>query len=1211
MMKCKIKLLLLTAAAAVFSTASCNNQPDGFPVRTGSSGIQESMIDRPLRYRPDGDSYVIENGKLSFNRSLYGSNTAFRVVGGDRPEFMLFGSGKDGLLKLGIKNGDSGKWIEKAERIITRYTPGRLTYSISDPLLGSGTLVIAVLASYQSEKMLIEISTLGNPDGQLVLMFGSASGHRFSRNGDWNTEPVESFQFKADECKANRYEIDGSRFTLFYTARGKYKQVQGVFPASASLKVADLTKRDNPATLWSSSAAEAPVLAALYSLSSEKVNYLSFEVFSDQSGNSSSSDLARQFQEAENSREKIAGRILVDTPDEFMNPIGGAWAIAADGCWQDPTWLHGAIGWRTRLNGWRVGYTGDVLGWHDRARTHFTAYNKSQVTEPATGLILPGKKENLAREAKDTLSMLYSSGYISPDPNGKFRMLHYDMNLVYIDALLWHLLWTGDQQFARQSWPVIESHLAWEKRCFDSHNESLYDAYCCIWASDALQYSGGQVTHSSAYNYRANKMAAMLAERLGYDPLPYAREAARIRDNMNNVLWLPQKGVYAEFKDRLGNRMLHENPALWSIYHTIDSEVPDEFQAYMMTRYVDNEIPKFPLRGENVPSGLYTLSTSNWHPYFWSINNVVFAEVAHTALAYWQANRVEDAYNLWKANLVDYMYMGSVPGNVGQVSFYDAARGEVYSDFSDAVGIGSRALVEGLFGIVPDAINGELLIRPGIPASWEKAELKTSYIDYRFERNDSTETYYIKQSFPKNMKVKLIARAFADSVQSVKLNGRDIGFTPVTKVGFPALSLVTPTNESVQKIEIVWAGKGFSEKPPVDLVLTESDMELTFENKTILELKDPQSAFRSSSFDSLHMKAALTTVTGNYSVFLKVRQGAFTWWMPKNLLIKSPLELKPVENPVPGKIEFYVRNNTSTTLYKEMTISVNGKSKKQEVRIPGKGQQEKFSLPASYGVPGSNRVEINVGPYSASTNCINWDIKSPSSLRRVDINTYFNDSLTRIYKNDYLSPRPRQVTLQLPRHGYGNWCHFDDHPLIDDSGLRKLAGKKGTIELMNGLSFALPQEGKNIVFVSQWDNYPNQATLALKGKSSHLYLLMTGSTNHMQSRIENGRITVEYTDGSETVLQLINPDNWWSIEQDMHLDDFAFKTGQPSPVRIELKTGRAYLVGKGVAVNQWVEGGLASVLDLPLDENRELKSLRISATANDVLIGLMAVSLAK
>jgi hypothetical protein len=35
-------------------------------------------IDRPIRYRPDGGDFVIENGGETFNRPLYGGDTAFR-----------------------------------------------------------------------------------------------------------------------------------------------------------------------------------------------------------------------------------------------------------------------------------------------------------------------------------------------------------------------------------------------------------------------------------------------------------------------------------------------------------------------------------------------------------------------------------------------------------------------------------------------------------------------------------------------------------------------------------------------------------------------------------------------------------------------------------------------------------------------------------------------------------------------------------------------------------------------------------------------------------------------------------------------------------------------------------------------------------------------------------------------------------------------------
>ena len=66
------------------------------------------------------------------------------------------------------------------------------------------------------------------------------------------------------------------------------------------------------------------------------------------------------------------------------------------------------------------------------------------------------------------------------------------------------------------------------------------------------------------------------------------------------------------------------------------------------------------------------------------------------------------------------MYLGNSPGNLGQVSFYDAARGECYRDFGDPIGVASRLLVQGLYGILPDVLNGKMVIRPGFPKDGQK-----------------------------------------------------------------------------------------------------------------------------------------------------------------------------------------------------------------------------------------------------------------------------------------------------------------------------------------------------------------------------------------------------------------------------------------------------------------------------------------------------------
>src|SRR5690606_18962811 len=135
---------------------------------------------------------------------------------------------------------------------------------------------------------------------------------------------------------------------------------------------------------------------------------------------------------------------------------------------------------------------------------------------------------------------------------------------------------------------------------------------------------------------------------------PYKKEAEHILNAVQKKLWMPGKGWYAEYKDLLGNKLLHPQAGLWTIYHAVDAGIPDPFQAYQALQYVSNEIPHIPVKAEGLPDkGYYTLSTTNWHPYTWSVNNVALAEVLHTSLAYWQAGRSEDAFKLWESSLIE------------------------------------------------------------------------------------------------------------------------------------------------------------------------------------------------------------------------------------------------------------------------------------------------------------------------------------------------------------------------------------------------------------------------------------------------------------------------------------------------------------------------------------------------------------------------------
>ncbi len=1044
-----ILISLLPAFAYAQYTTGNKPQSAGDRIESTSYNDHKRGAARTLQYHPDGEDFVSVNGKNRYTRALYGSHTAFRLETSDRPIFAVYEKRNSKNIHFHLVLVDSSVTpLEETAWCESRYTPGRRSYRLKHPSWGTDAeLQISALALPDEDAAIWKITPVNMPVGAVLRpMLSEIRLNRLSRNGDMGADPPGCF-----DAPEQPQQLQSLGISLF--------DRQDVY-----------------------------VLVRDYSL----------VVPSQEEG-------IALYNKSEQARADLTSRIRITTPDPYFNTLGGALAVAADGIWDGEVWLHGAIGWRMPLSGWRAAYTGDALGWHDRARTHFNAYAASQVTEVPNTIPHPAQDSTLAlaRSEKKWGTPQYSNGYICRNPRRNDQMHHYDMNLCYIDELLWHFNWTGDLEYARRMWPVLTRHLAWEKRNYDPDNDGLYDAYACIWASDALYYNSGAVTHSSAYNYRSNRLAAMIAEKIGEDPAPYREEADRILKALNARLWIPERGHWAEFQDFMGHKRLHTSPGVWTIYHALDSDIADPFQAYLATSYVDREIPHIPVHGDGLKDeGYATISTTNWLPYSWSINNVAFAEVMHTALAYFQAGRADAGFHLLKSSVLDGMYLGESPGNFGQISFYDAARGECYRDFGDPIGVASRVLIQGLYGILPDAMNGRLLVKPGLPSSWPFASLHTPDIDFDFKHTNETATSYaIIHRLPAVRTLELQFPAQRSEVAKLTVNGKPATWTLVeNSISRPVLSVVIPASSDEKvEINIEWGGEvlGSPTKSQIEAVSAEAPV-----------------------------------------CFVPMQQGDMKWWVP-------------VDNPLSAD----------------------------------KGDSTQFSAFA----------KVN-----------------SSKCEPVVMDEQFNSAVTDIFRNEYLSPRSPYTTLQIPKQGIGEWCHPLHTVDIDDSGLRSSV-QRGVLNTKLGVPFRTPAEGQNIAFTSLWDNYPDSLTVSLKGKASRAYLLMAGSTNHMQCHIDNGLIRVYYKDGTCDKMALRNPDNWAPIEHIFFEDGLAFNRHAPALYRLRLKTGEiSNNFGEELGfpgASRELDGGAAILLEMPLNPDKKLSHLVLETLSNDVVIGLMGITL--
>ncbi|HYM93411.1 MAG TPA: DUF4450 domain-containing protein, partial [Chitinophagaceae bacterium] len=422
---------------------------------TGTNKYWHNKI-QSIHYLPQDGDFVCANGKMRFNRALYGTHTAFRVEAGDLPEFALYMPGMGGNFKFGIVARNKSKWLIDATFIRAIYRPGAMLYKIKDPLLGNGTMYISVLALADAEGMIIktEFKNVTN-NAELIWAFGGASGKKFSRDGDIGADPESSFYLQAENCKDNIYKIDKNSFQVVYgsgkvlTEEERYeiqhlpennkpvtedvknqKHLNGLFPYSSIVKLADAANQQSPFELYNSTASSSPVITGKIKIENNE-NY--FLVQNNVSPVTNDYNLLKTyFTKAETTRKKIADRIKINTPDKFINTLGGALSIAADAIWDPPSYMHGAVAWRMRLNGWRGPYVADVLGWHDRAREYFSSYTLSQLTAPPVNGIVMDTTLHLARHLEKIGTALFSDGYICRSPNDTSRANHYDMNLVFI-----------------------------------------------------------------------------------------------------------------------------------------------------------------------------------------------------------------------------------------------------------------------------------------------------------------------------------------------------------------------------------------------------------------------------------------------------------------------------------------------------------------------------------------------------------------------------------------------------------------------------------------------------------------------------------------------------------------------------------------------------------------------------------------------------------
>ena len=688
----------------------------------------EARLHRRPLFPPADKTMVWDQAQLEKIRRC-----AFRplVLAYNEPRFLFDFHSAGGLLGhlfIGLTSCEESKWFHDWSEIDISYIDGRMEYALRDPSFPEvvASLIAAPLADSAGLIVKVEVKGLG-AEGSLTWAYGGASA--FFTNYAMN---APEFRFAPQHCAKDRVRCADGGFTLSRAFDGSDAYMKEVFAVARALPDWQAEIRggssweaqvgfgapnafaDAPAglvetTVWPSAPGAQRDCVAVQNAPFHGSSVEGYIVVG-MGGNIEEAikGPVRSWKAARARNTGIAGRIVTRTPDAYLDAAVPMMAFATEGTWGDLAILHGGWSWRYAYLGWRGWYGPTCYGWTDRVA-------ESIQNHTTLGLVLEGPDAGAL------------SSLLEHEPG-----VYYNMNEVFIDQVRQYFDYTNDLELMREIFPILEGIIAWQDKRLQPGNESLYENSLNTWISDSHWYIRGQCAQSSAYMLRAHTFLADLAERLGEDPARFIECAERIRRAMQEKLWMPDRGVFAEYLDTRGNRMLHPEPELPTIYHTAEFGAADDHQIAQMLEWVDTH-----LRSETTPGGGKLVWSSNWHPnrarsYTHSTYEMAYAEELNLALTNYLAGRADEAYALIRGTLCG-IFNGPTPGGLACHALTDG-RQRANDEFADAISMWGRTVVEGLFGILPKRPDGTVELTPQFPQDWHEAAINTPHFSYRWRR---------------------------------------------------------------------------------------------------------------------------------------------------------------------------------------------------------------------------------------------------------------------------------------------------------------------------------------------------------------------------------------------------------------------------------------------------------------------------------------------
>ncbi|MDU1905891.1 MAG: DUF4450 domain-containing protein [Dysgonomonas sp.] len=204
---------------------------------------------------------------VKFPNQLKGKNNSSTILTAEHPEFSFLLPEMAGNLKFGIIDGKKSKWLSESKTKEYKQVGNQIIYTLSDPIIGKGKLVVETISLSNTDGIVVEVSTENIPENlQLFWSFGGVYGKELTPNETKTLNPLY--------CRDNVFSVEQTAFTVYYGESMKLKVIQGVMPVTSEIQLSDAYVQGSPLTFFESGKkTDSPALGAVLTLKNNSKEY--------------------------------------------------------------------------------------------------------------------------------------------------------------------------------------------------------------------------------------------------------------------------------------------------------------------------------------------------------------------------------------------------------------------------------------------------------------------------------------------------------------------------------------------------------------------------------------------------------------------------------------------------------------------------------------------------------------------------------------------------------------------------------------------------------------------------------------------------------------------------------------------------------------------------------------------------------------------------